>query len=207
VTLKPSFYNHYTELGDGCRTILFNKSCGSVAVVDRAQAKVIAGSCLDGVPADQIGVLESSGFLVAKDVDEQVAARERYQRRKASNSLLGVTIELTQECNLACTFCYQNSYRGTGAITDKTVDRVDQYIVAVVTDARRPIREVALRFIGGEPLMQKEKVLQAIRKIRSTTEIRTWTSSSSRLSTARSSRTSRDRRFRPAVRTRRTTSR
>lgn len=114
VTLKPSFYNHYTSLDGDRQTILFNKFWGSVAIVDCRCADAVAGADIAAIPLNQINSLAAGGFLVAADLDERAAARERYQRRKASNSLLGITIELTQECNLACTFCYQNSYRGTG---------------------------------------------------------------------------------------------
>lgn len=78
----------------------------------------VAEADLAAIPLSQINSLEAGGFLVAVDLDERAAARERYQLQKANSSLLGITIELTQECNLACTFCYQNSYRGTVEITD-----------------------------------------------------------------------------------------
>lgn len=168
--LKPSFYNHYTSLDGNRQTVLFNKFWGSVAVVDRKCADAVAEADLAAIPLSQIDTLEAGGFLVAADLDERAAARERYQLRKGKNSLLGITIELTQECNLTCTFCYQNSYRSTEEITDLAIERVEQYIATVVTDARRPIQEIALRFIGGEPLMQKKKILVAIKKIRSTSE-------------------------------------
>lgn len=169
VTLKPSFYNHYTSL-DGDRKILFNKFWGSVAVVDCRCADAVAEANVAAIPLGQVNSLVAGGFLVEADLDERTVARERYQLRKASNSLLGITIELTQECNLVCTFCYQNSYRGTGEITDLAIERVEQYIATVVAEARRPIQEIALRFIGGEPLMQKKKILVAIKEIRSTSE-------------------------------------
>lgn len=99
-------------------------------------------------------------------MDEKAVARERYLRSKQNNALLAITVELTQECNLACTFCYQNSYRKPGAITDDTIERIQRYIEAVITSGKRPITDIAMRFIGGEPLMQKKKILAAIGRTR-----------------------------------------
>ncbi len=42
MSLKASFFNHYTSTGDPSRTVLFNKYWGSVAVVDSATAQLIA---------------------------------------------------------------------------------------------------------------------------------------------------------------------
>jgi uncharacterized protein len=169
MSLKPSYYNHYTPTGDPARTVLFNKFWGSVALVDERTAGVLSAGQITELDAEKIKELESSGFLVPDDLDEKATAQERYLERKASNSLLAITVELTQECNLACPFCYQNSYRGTGAITDQAIDRISHYVKAVITERRRPITDIALRFIGGEPLMQKEKILTAITGMRQLT--------------------------------------
>lgn len=85
--------------------------------------------------------LHRAGFLVPVSVDEKMAAEQRYLECKQRNALLAITVELTQECNLACPFCYQNSYRGTGAITDQAIDRIQQYVQTVVSEvaSRSPI--------------------------------------------------------------------
>lgn len=168
MSLKPSFYNHYTPTGDPARTVLFNKFWGSVAIVDETTAELVASGHISELDARQVGELKDGGFLIPADADEKAEAERRYLARKRDNALLALTVELTQECNLACPFCYQNSYRGTGAITDQAIDRIQQYAEAVITEGRRPITDIALRFIGGEPLMQKDKVLDAIAGMRET---------------------------------------
>ncbi|MGH8896905.1 MAG: radical SAM protein [Egibacteraceae bacterium] len=162
IILKPSYYNHHAATGDPAKTVLFNKFWGSVALVDEQTAQALASDDVGRLDNDQIEELERSGFLVPADLDEKAVARERYLRSKQNNALLAITVELTQECNLACTFCYQNSYRKPGAITDDTIERIQRYIEAVITSGKRPITDIAMRFIGGEPLMQKKKILAAI---------------------------------------------
>lgn len=167
---KPSYYNHMTVTGEPDEVVLFNKFWGSIALVDEATASALRAVNLSALPAEKVAELERGGFLVPIDMDERAEARERYAQSKANNALLAITIELTQECNLACPFCYQNSYRTTGAITDETIAGICRYIEAVTKERRRPITDISLRFIGGEPLIQKKKILQSVKDIRALAE-------------------------------------
>ena len=164
--LKSSYYNHFTVTGDGGHVLLFNKSCGSVALVEPAVADALRNGALNTLQSDTITELTDAGFLVPADTDEIATARERYLRSKQQNTALAITMELGQACNLACTYCYQNDYRDKVVITEEAIARLARYIEAVVTSGKRPITDIAFRFIGGEPLMQKAKVLQAASDLR-----------------------------------------
>lgn len=165
-TLKPSYYNHYTVTGDAARAVVFNKFWGSVALLDEGIIAQMRNGDLAGIPAETVDELERSGFLVDADIDEIAEAHERYLERKASNTVLNITMELTQECNLACTYCYQNSYRDTGAISEAGIEHVLTYVEGVISTGKRPITDIAFRMIGGEPLLQKDKVLSAVERMR-----------------------------------------
>jgi uncharacterized protein len=123
------------------------------------------------IPDAELAELEASGFLVDADLDEVKIAHERYMDSKRNNALLSITIELTQACNLACTYCYQNSYRKPGAISDDITDKLGSYVRSVVDSGRRPITDLVLRFIGGEPLMQKKNVVRTIFAMRELTAL------------------------------------
>lgn len=169
--LKSSYYNHYAEASDPGRFILFNKSWGSIAVVERETALAVQQGDVDALAPERADELAQSGFLVPADLDEISEAHKRWTRNRHSSALLSITIELTQACNLGCTYCYQNDYRNSNdAISDDMVAGVMRYINAVVTEGRRPITDVVMRFIGGEPLLQKPKVLQANAVVRAGAE-------------------------------------
>lgn len=164
--LKPSYYNHYTDTADPDKYVIFNKFWGSVSVVATPVALAVRGGDIAAIPDDERSELEASGFLVDIDFDEVNVAHARYMGSKRGNTLLSITVELTQACNLSCTYCYQNSYRKPGVISDDIMDKLGAYVRSVVESGRRPITDLVLRFIGGEPLMQKKKVLRVIFEMR-----------------------------------------
>ena len=141
--MKPSFYNHVTPTTDPARTVLFNKFWGSIAVVDRDTAELLTSGRVAELPAERARELEDGGFIVPEDADERGQAERRYLERKQTNTLLGLRVELTQECNMACPFCYQNSYRGTGAITNEGIERIQRYAEAVIV-AIQPVVSASL---------------------------------------------------------------
>ena len=162
--LKSSYYNHYAAAGDSDRSIVFNKFCGSIAVFDQPFVDSLTSGTLEALPDDVLTEMEQAGFLVPADMDEIDTEHDPYINRRANNAVRNITMELTQECNLACTFCYQNSYRGEGAITSVGIDNAIGYMDTILTERKRPITDVVFRLIGGEPLMQKAKVLEAVER-------------------------------------------
>jgi uncharacterized protein len=131
-------------------------------VVDAPVALAVRGGAMAAIPDDERSELQASGFLVDADLDEVSMAHERYMNSKCNNALLSITVELTQSCNLACTYCYQNSYRKPGEISGDFIEKLGAYVTSVVESGKRPITDLVLRFIGGEPLMQKTKVLLTV---------------------------------------------
>ncbi|WP_018686498.1 radical SAM protein [Actinokineospora enzanensis] len=159
--LKSSFYNHYAATGDGS-AIVFNRYWGSVAVFDAADASALEAGTLVRLDASTLASMEDAGFVVDAATNEIDVAHEQYLRRKATNSVFNLTMEMTQACNLACPFCYQNSYRDDTPITDGGLDNVLRYMTSVLEEQKRPFTDVVFRTIGGEPLMQKAKVLDGV---------------------------------------------
>jgi sulfatase maturation enzyme AslB (radical SAM superfamily) len=138
-SLKPSYYNHYTNTADPERYVIFNKFWGSIAVVDTPIAVAVRNGNLAAIPDGERADLEASGFLVDADLDEVSTAHERYMASKRNNALLSITVELTQACNLACTYCYQNSYRKPGVISDAITGKLGNYMRLVTESGERPI--------------------------------------------------------------------
>lgn len=166
--LRPSTFNHYLQV-EGGNTLVFNKMHGSVAILSDADF-----SALENVGIDQCDERSqeflSSGFAVSSDVDEFRIAQEKYDYNRATNARLSITIETTQSCNLACPFCYQNKNRETDYVLDENLDWLGEYVREAINSGDRSIELVDLGIIGGEPLLQKERVLEIVQAIRKRAE-------------------------------------
>jgi uncharacterized protein len=170
MSLEPSFYNHATSPDGDDQVILFQKAWGSILIVSSDQADALMSGRLELLPASLIDELQDAGFIVPADFDEIGAAHSRWKESREANTLLACTIELTQSCNLGCRYCYQNTTRYDDVISPEAVENLKRYVRYVVDQAMRPIEDVSLRFIGGEPLLQKQAVLAAIDDMRRLTD-------------------------------------
>lgn len=94
---------------------------------------------------------------VSPDPDESVVtineAKYLFQELKQMN------IILTNACNLACTYCYEQHNRDYGRFTEDSLLTIYRFLV----NANKRQRKV-FDFFGGEPLIHKDLILNFIRK-------------------------------------------
>ena len=164
--LKPSLYNRYVPGAVDDGWVLFNRFWGSLAVLDQAQARLVQHHRLSQLPVTTLHELHDAGFVVDAGTDEIAAAHERYLAHRHGNEQLALTVELTQDCNLACPYCYQNPYRSAGTVTAEDIGHLVAYAERLITAQARPITGIALRFIGGEPLLRRHILLDTTRQVR-----------------------------------------
>jgi len=67
-----------------------------------------------------------------------------------------VHIIMTERCNLKCAYCYQKKGREGG---DLDVERALETLFAII-DGIDPSTDTSIRFFGGEPLLEFEKIKQ-----------------------------------------------
>lgn len=90
--------------------------------------------------------------------------QENVPHQVRANDFVVIVIEVSNECNLKCTYCYENDKFSRGVISDEVVENIYLYIrnVAMLTQGKR---DLGIRFIGGEPLLRKEKLLEIAERI------------------------------------------
>jgi len=80
--------------------------------------------------------------------------------RPDADSLAMATINLTKNCNLRCRHCYAGKQLGTLSASEMTSSEIETTIQQL---SELVVREPRLLiFSGGEPLLQKEKLIKAI---------------------------------------------
>jgi uncharacterized protein len=165
VSFKSSKFLHYVPYGDG--VIIFSKFHGSVSLVDSRVAHCLKYSAFDGLDIDAVSALYTAGFIVYSHIDEFTEAKTLYDSNRLNTGVLFVTVEVTQNCNLKCLYCYQNAYRTSGYLADNSFDDLVYYVRTVVCSGERTIHTVNLNIIGGEPLLYKAIVRNIVGRFRS----------------------------------------
>jgi uncharacterized protein len=72
---------------------------------------------------------------------------------------MDLTLILTEDCNLRCTYCYQKQFRPTAMPAETG-------IAAVRAALERETESLSLTFFGGEPLLQADTLFQVLRAAR-----------------------------------------
>lgn len=75
-----------------------------------------------------------------------------------------VTIEITSICNLQCSYCYENDKGTRPDISETIISDTLEYIENVFLHDLTQ-KELCVGFIGGEPLLSKEKVYSICQKV------------------------------------------
>lgn len=67
-----------------------------------------------------------------------------------------ITINITEDCNHSCSYCYQNDFTCKNSINEKTIELILSYIEALIGINQK---NFYIYFFGGEPLLYKEKII------------------------------------------------
>lgn len=137
--------------------LLFNSYNGkliSLKGIEKEQASSIIGGMADSDTNNFeiiIQKLTAYGFLVSKELDEELLERKKYFD-KVYDSGLGLIIMPTEQCNFRCKYCYEKFE--VAEMAQSTANNLILFL-------RRNIRKYTslnIAWFGGEPLLAMKKV-------------------------------------------------
>jgi uncharacterized protein len=161
--------------GDG-DVLLFNTATGGLVRVDEdtyAQVHMLFQDGTRGVPRDWavavpeeldpdvVSALESSGFVVAGDLDELATLRDAFERERNTRNLK-FTVGLTMACNFACPYCFEEHRNEHMSMT--AADATFDFIVKQMREASA--ESVFVNWFGGEPLLNVDVLCHLSRRLR-----------------------------------------
>src|SRR6185369_11556322 len=137
----------YPDHGRPGHVILYSTKKGSIV---RLPEKVLA-SAVDGTLSEKNRQpLARLGMLVDDLAAERREMTGLVKRANTRSTLFRGTVVLNLECNLACTYCYEEGFRGAHRMSDSTAGTLVGRVVAGHMDQGR---DVEIQFYGGEPLL------------------------------------------------------
>ncbi len=137
--------------------ILSNYYNGGVYLIDANGLKEIE----EGIENKHSETLKAEQFLVDK---ENIPVIRR------DNDYVTIVIELSNQCNLKCRYCYEYDKNSRGRISEEVIVSTLKYIKNVMQQDTNN-RIIGIRFIGGEPLLEKETLLRLYREIKQLGEL------------------------------------
>lgn len=146
------YLNSYViDTKDIDKVILFNPINGTI--VSLPEKNFLDREIVDLENHEQ-EFLKENGFF---DSDNNVLEFMEKVRKRKSSELLDITISFTQNCNLACLYCSQWNSKDVCIIEKKNLDYLVEYIYNCINELA--FKRVSITLFGGEPLLQKDKIL------------------------------------------------
>lgn len=130
---------------DSKNVILHNMYNGAIYFITKDKLNEILEDRIN----EHYNILFDENFLVEKE-NVPVLIRE--------NKFIALTIEVSNVCNLNCTYCYEKDKATRTKISQKVINAICEYVTNIFI-ADNKVEQIGVRFIGGETLLEKETVL------------------------------------------------
>ncbi len=130
----------------------------SKQVLDLLESDSIIEYC-EGSKNYVISTLHNYGYLYDADFDESLFVDVEYKTHIFSDNWLYLTILPTNNCNFRCVYCYENPKE------EKMSDQTESDILDFVRKNIRKYKNLRLNWFGGEPLLEKERVIRMSKEI------------------------------------------
>lgn len=122
--------------------------------------RLLSTGIYDGVDLKVIDVLNKNNILIDSDVDEDELLDDKYYEAAYGNSELNLVIYPTVACNLRCKYCWEN--HESQFMSTEVRDSILKYLKREA----RYYKRVYISWFGGEPLLDKDFLLDFMQEIK-----------------------------------------
>jgi uncharacterized protein len=127
--------------------VLYSTRTGSLV---RVSEPLLEAARCNSLTREEETALADLGLWVADREGERREMASLVDRTNAERSRFRAIVVLNLDCNLACPYCYEETFRGKHYMSDETADR---FIEMVARDHLSAGRDICLDLYGGEPLL------------------------------------------------------
>ncbi|MBN2227430.1 MAG: SPASM domain-containing protein [candidate division Zixibacteria bacterium] len=151
-----SRYNRFQPWQNGYH-IAYNARSGAVALMteENYRTYLAIGEKLSGRDTGELNASEQAlldqlaygKFAFPTEYDELAAIKFTHQLNRFESSSLGLIVAPTMNCNMACTYCFEQNKRGS--MPPEVIEALIEFV-----EKRAPgLRHVDINWYGGEPLL------------------------------------------------------
>lgn len=152
-----SRYNVAVELEDG-RLVIYNTSSHILSALTLRESVFYRGvleASFETLTQEEHGYLDElliNNFVVPADADEVGLVEQQYNRARASQDQMVLTITPTLYCNMSCHYCFQGQIKDKEVMSEETQDATMAYIQGRAR-ADLGVKNFGMTWFGGEPLL------------------------------------------------------
>ncbi len=157
--MKSSRFNVEIPLnGNKEDILLFNTFTDSRVVINRelkaAMKKADQKHSLTEEETDYLSQLKDLGIMVNDAVDEDKELEYWFQKFKFDSKILSITLLTTYDCNMKCTYCFEEGVIKKQTMSETTSLIIIQWLLRKLKTVRPAVLRVL--FYGGEPMVSKK---------------------------------------------------
>ena len=144
--------------------IIFNKLNSAIVLMDKNRIKNNNGKYFCDITEEEFeDFKENDFFFSSEEVQKYIESNMKFP---VETNEVEITISVTEKCNLLCEYCYQESWNKEESIGKKELKtKVLNYISAILPKIEQPNSVISIHFIGGEPLLEQEVILEIVDEI------------------------------------------
>lgn len=154
----------------GKETVIFNQLWGSMDILDQKDVEILekirtTGDCYED--EETVAALLEAGYVSVNEAVENTKFAAEYQEfvQHMASMPENFFIIPSYACNLKCVYCFQEDVEKIHEVMDeKTIDEVFAAIDAIRAE-RGNKGTPQITVYGGEPLLDNEKQIKAVKKI------------------------------------------
>lgn len=122
----------------------------------------------DGQQTDEqyFEILKANGCIVNKDMNEigKLLLEEKSSMLDISPEKIHFTIAPGLDCNYRCLYCFEKGSYTNSRMDNDTLEKVFSFIIHKI-NSNKNIRELNIRWFGGEPLLHMDIIIALSRKL------------------------------------------
>lgn len=145
--------NYVIKVHKKDETILFNTINSCIVAIEK---DYINGDDInDNLMQEHIKFLDSNYFFIS-DKD----ALDIFYSKKYIDDSFNLIISPTENCNFHCYYCYENNFDSKNKIEYNTINNIYAFMESMISTNN--INKLFIDFIGGEPLICKDKIIYIV---------------------------------------------
>lgn len=138
------------------KTLLFNTING---VIVEIESDNISNDRVINLTSKNLDFLRKNLFFITKD-----KALKNFYDYKYESEAFHLIISLTEACNFKCSYCYENDFESKSVITEETLNCIYRYVHNNIINIKN-LNYLIVDFIGGEPLIAKDRLKYIVSKL------------------------------------------